>query len=40
MEKENRKVKNSVLIDLFYEDESARENQIALYNVLHVLQNI
>ena len=35
MEKENRKVKNSVLIDLFYEDESARENQIALYNALH-----
>ena len=35
MEKENKKVKNSVLIDLFYEDESARENQIALYNALH-----
>ena len=35
MPKENRKVKNSVLIDLFYEDESAEKNQISLYNALH-----
>lgn len=26
MAKENREVKNSVLVDLFYEDESADEN--------------
>ena len=35
MPKENKKVKNSVLIDLFYEDESAERNQISLYNALH-----
>lgn len=35
MSQENIKVKNSVLIDLFYEDESARKNQIELYNALH-----
>ncbi len=35
MPKENKKVKNSVLIDLFYEDESAEKNQISLYNALH-----
>lgn len=35
MLKENNKIKNSVLIDLFYEDESAKKNQIALYNALH-----
>ena len=35
MLKENKKVKNSVLIDLFYEDESAERNQISLYNALH-----
>lgn len=35
MPKENRKVKNSVLIDLFYEDESAESNQRSLYNALH-----
>lgn len=34
-EKENRKYKNSVFVDLFYEDESAEENDIALYNALH-----
>lgn len=27
--------KDSVLVDLFYEDESAEENEIALYNALH-----
>ena len=34
-EKENRKYKNSVFVDLFYEDESAEKNDIALYNALH-----
>lgn len=33
--KENREVKNSMFVDLFYEDESAEENDIALYNALH-----
>ena len=35
MAKENRKVKNSVLVDLFYEDEFAEENDRMLYNALH-----
>lgn len=34
-EKANRKYKDSVFVDLFYEDESAEENEIALYNALH-----
>lgn len=33
--KENRECKNSVFVDLFYENESAAENDIALYNALH-----
>ncbi len=33
--KENREIKNSVFVDLFYEDESAEENEIALFNVIH-----
>lgn len=33
--KENREFKNSVFVDLFYEDESATQNDIALYNALH-----
>lgn len=33
--KENRELKNSMFVDLFYEDESAEENDIALYNALH-----
>lgn len=33
--KENRECKNSVFVDLFYEDETAEENDIALYNALH-----
>ncbi len=33
--KENKKVKNSVFVDLFYEDETAEANDIALYNALH-----
>ena len=38
--KENREIKNSVFVDLFYEDESAEANEIALFNysvVTHVL---
>lgn len=34
-EKTNRKYKDSVFVDLFYEDESAEENEISLYNALH-----
>ena len=33
--KENREVKNSVLLDLFCEHETARQNEIDLYNALH-----
>ena len=33
--KENRKYKDSVFVDLFFEYESAEENDIALYNALH-----
>ena len=33
--KENRECKNSVFVDLFYENEFATENDIALYNALH-----
>ena len=28
--KENREIKNSILVDLFYNDENAEENDIAL----------
>ena len=35
--KENREIKNSVFVDLFYEDESAEANEIALFNAIHVL---
>lgn len=35
MEKENREYKSSVFTDLFYDDERAKENEIALYNALH-----
>lgn len=34
-EKENKKIKNSMFVDLFYEDESAEQNDISLYNALH-----
>lgn len=34
-EKENREIKNSVFVDLFYADESAEENDIALFNAIH-----
>lgn len=34
-EKENKKIKNSMFVDLFYEDESAEQNDILLYNALH-----
>lgn len=33
--RENRKVKDSVFVDLFYSDETATENLISLYNALH-----
>lgn len=33
--KENLKYKNSVFVDLFFEDESAEKNEISLYNALH-----
>lgn len=33
--KENKGYKNSMFVDLFFEDESAEENDIALYNALH-----
>ena len=33
--KENREYKNSVFVDLFYSDETARENVLSLYNALH-----
>lgn len=33
--KENKKYKNSVFVDLFYEDESAEANDVELYNALH-----
>mgnify|MGYP000854192622 FL=1 len=31
----NRKYKDSVFVDLFSEDEKAKENFLALYNALH-----
>ena len=33
--KESRQYRNNVFVDLFYEDETADENDIALYNALH-----
>lgn len=33
--KENREIKNSVFVDLFYEDESAEANEIALFNAIY-----
>ncbi len=35
MEKENRKYKDSLFVDLFYSDETARKNLLSLYNALH-----
>ena len=35
MGKENREHKDSVFVDLFYEDETAKENLLSLYNALH-----
>lgn len=35
MEKENREHKDSVFVDLFYQDEAARKNLLSLYNALH-----
>lgn len=34
-ETENREVKNSVFVDLFYADETAEENVISLFNAIH-----
>lgn len=34
-EKENREHKDSVFVDLFYSDESAKKNLLSLYNALH-----
>ena len=33
--KENREIKNSVFVDLFYEDESAEANEIALFFIFN-----
>lgn len=33
-EKVNKKYKNSVFVDLFYEDETAKDNELELYNAL------
>ena len=35
MSTSNRKYKDSVFVDLFSEDEKAKENFLSLYNVLH-----
>lgn len=33
--KENREYKNSMFVDIFFEDAMAEENEISLYNALH-----
>lgn len=38
MEKENREHKDSVFVDLFYQDETAKKNLLSLYNALHGTQ--
>ena len=35
MEKENRKYKDNMFVDLFYTDETSTENLLSLYNALH-----
>lgn len=35
MEKENREHKDSIFVDLFYQDETAKKNLLSLYNALH-----
>ena len=35
MEKENREYKDSLFVDLFYQDETAKKNLLSLYNALH-----
>ena len=35
MPKHNRNYKDSMFVDLFYEDETAQENLLSLYNALH-----
>lgn len=34
-DKENREHKDSLFVDLFYEDETAEKNLLSLYNALH-----
>lgn len=33
---ERKQIKNSVFVDLFYEDESAEANEIALFNAIRI----
>lgn len=40
MSTSNRKYKDSVFVDLFSEDEKAKENFLSLYNALHGLPYI
>ena len=35
MAKENREYKDSLFVDLFYSDETAKKNLLSLYNALH-----
>ena len=35
MEKEKREHKDSLFVDLFYQDETAKKNLLSLYNALH-----
>ena len=35
MEKENREYKDSLFVDLFYQDETAKKNLLSVYNALH-----
>lgn len=35
MSKHNRRYKDSVFVDLFSEDKTAKDNFLALYNALH-----
>lgn len=35
MGKENREYKDSMFVDLFYSDETAKKNLLSLYNALH-----
>ncbi len=35
IEKENREYKDSLFVDLFYQDKTAKKNLLSLYNALH-----